>query len=365
MTLPAALANVSPPPGAAPLPLPVKSVAPAPSQPPPVPSAAVPPAREKSVAAAPDASPPVKPAALAKPVVSSAPPVVEEPLLEVVDAPPAVAAKPFVASVAVSSPFDAPGLGQFVKEYQPRKWWIGLIVFTFLFLVNVPCTIAVFWIDDKSKPWIAAAMIPNAAWLIGIIICGGFFLLGVKQRIRLHERGLQMSTLFRTAEVRWTEITGIYLVKTGMFQPLVILLDREDQPQLDLPAAIKGSKELADRIVAATTALLQAKINQALDRGEIVAFGPLLSVGPQGLIFRPNGAKGKTFKMRWDEIKTFTVGLYQTNLGAGGLAAAASVQAQLRIVSTDQAPWVCATGNIANVGLLVEVVKNRFGVKIS
>jgi hypothetical protein len=365
MTLPAALANVAPPPEPASPPLPVKSVAPAPSQPPPVPSATVPPAREKSVASAPDASPPVKPAAPAKPVVPAAPPVVEENGFEIVDAPPAVAAKPMAASVAASSPLDAPGLGQFVKQYQPRRWWIGLIVFTLLFLGNVPCTIAVFWIADRSKPWIAAAMIPNAAWLIGIIICGGFFLLGVNQRIRLHERGLQMSTLFRKAEVRWTEVTGIYLAKSGMFQPLVILLDRGDQPQLDLPAAIKGSKELADRIIAATTALLLPKINQALDRGEIVAFGPLLSVGPSGLIFRPQGAKGKTFKMRWDEIKTFTVGLYQTNLGAGGLAAAASVQAQLRIVSTDQAPWVCATGNIANFGLLVEVVKERFGVKIS
>jgi hypothetical protein len=208
-------------------------------------------------------------------------------------------------------------------------------------------------------------MIPNAAWLIGLIICGGSFLIGVKQHIRLHERGLQMSTLFRAAEVRWTEISGIYLVKTGMFQPLVILLDREGKPQLDLPSAIKGIKELADRIIAATTPLLQPKINHALDRGEVVAFGPFLSVGPRGLVFRPNGAKGKTFQMQWEEIKTFTVGLYQTNPGAGGLAAATSVQAQLRIVSTDQTPWVCASGNIANLGLLVEVVTKRFGVKIS
>jgi hypothetical protein len=309
----------------------------------------------------------VKPAAAApaptpKPVPPPppAPPAVEEPVLEVVE-------EPVLLEAAEDEPaVDAPGLGKLVKTYKPRKWWLGLLIFGFLFLVNVPCTVAAFWIDDKSKPWIGLTMIPNAAWLIGIIICGGWFLLGVGQRVFLHQRGFKMATPFREAEVRWPDVTAIYLQKTGMFQPTIILLDLEGKPQLDLPHAIKNNEELADRIVAATAPLMKAKINRALDRGDTVSFGTFLSVSPKALIFRPDGEKGETLKLRWKDIESFSMGLYQTNPGAGGLAAAASVQTVLRIIPTDdETPWVCATGNIANFAVLIELVEKRFGVEIT
>jgi hypothetical protein len=285
-------------------------------------------------------------------------------LLEVVEEPDAE--EPIVEISDEMTPPDIPGLGKLVKTYKPKKWWIGLSISMVLFLVNVPCTVAAFWIDDKSKPWIGLTMIPNAAWLMGIIICGGWFLLGVGQRVFLHQRGLKMATLFREAEVRWPEVTAIYLQKTGMFQPTIILLDLEGKPQLDLPHAIKNNEELADRIVAATAPLLTAKINRALDRGDTVSFGRFLSVSPKALIFRPDGEKGETLKLRWEDIESFSMGLYQTNPGAGGLAAAASVQTVLRIIPTDdEPPWVCATGNIANFAILIELVEKRFGVEIT
>jgi hypothetical protein len=259
---------------------------------------------------------------------------------------------------------DAPGLGNLVKEYLPRKWWIGLIVFAVLFLVNVPLTVAAD--AAKRKPLFAAAMIPNAAWLIGIIICGGFSLLGLKQRIRLHERGLQMSTLFRAAEVRWTEVKGIRLVDAGMFNPTMIYLDLEGKPALDLPSAVKKNDELADRIVAATAPLIKARVNKALDRDEIVAFGPFMSVSPNGLQFQPNAPRGETHKVRWDHIKSVSTGLVQTNPTAGGLAAGGSVRKMMHVASTTgDPPWVCATGNIANLAVFLDVLENRFGVKVS
>jgi hypothetical protein len=271
-----------------------------------------------------------------------------------------------VAEVSDDRELDAPGLGNLIKEYMPRRWWIGLIVFALLFLVNVPFTIAAFRIEAKRNPWIAAAMIPNAAWLIGIIVCGGCSLLGLKQRIRLHERGLQMSTLFRAAEVRWTEVKGIRLVDAGMFNPTMIFLDLEGKPALDLPSAVKKNDELADRIIAATAPLIKARVNRALDRGEIVAFGPFLSVSPNGLQFQPDAPRGETHKVRWDRIKSVSTGLVQTNPTAGGLAAGASVRKMMHVTSTTGAPpWVCAIGNIANVAVFLDVLENRFGVKVS
>jgi hypothetical protein len=263
-------------------------------------------------------------------------------------------------------PADSPGLGKLVKEYKPRKWWIGLAVFTFLFFVNVPCTVAAFWIDDKSKPLIAAAMIPNAAWFIGIIFCGMFTLIGIKVRVLLHERGLKFFTLFRSGEVRWTEVNGVRFVDSGMFNPTLILLDLEGKPELDLPSAVKQNNELGDRIVDATLPLIKAKVNQALDRGETVAFGPFLSVSPKGLQFQPDAPKGETLRLRWDKVKSISAYLTQTNPAAGGATAGASVRKMLHVNPTnDDPPWVCLIGNIANVKVFVEVLEARFGVKLA
>src|SRR5262249_58890956 len=118
--------------------------------------------------------------------------------------------------------------------------------------------------------------------------------------ILLHERGLKFSTLFRSAEVRWTEVKGVRFVDSGMFNPTLILLDLEGKPELDLPNAVKQNNELGDRIVDATAPLIKAKVNLALDRGETVAFGPFLSVSPKGLRFQPNAPKGETLKLRWE-----------------------------------------------------------------
>jgi hypothetical protein len=257
-------------------------------------------------------------------------------------------------------------LGKLVKEYLPRKWWIGLMVFALLFLVNVPFSVAAFRIDAKPNPWIAAAMIPNGVWLAGIIICGGCSLLGLKQRIRLHERGLTMSTLFRAAEVRWTDVKAVRLVDAGMFNPTLILLEREGKPELALPSAVKGNDELADRIVAATAPLIKAKVNKALAGGALVAFGPFMSVSSKGLQFQPDAPRGDTHRLRWDNIKSVSTGLFQTNPTAGGLAAGASVRKMMHVTpTTGDPPWVCAIGNIANLVVFLDVLKNRFGVKVS
>lgn len=270
------------------------------------------------------------------------------------------------AEMSNDTELDVPGLGNLVKEYRPRRWWIGLIVFALLFLVNIPFTVAAFRNEAKRNPLIAAAMIPNGAWLVGIIICGGFSLIGLKQRIFLHERGLTMSTLFRAAEVRWTEIKGVRLVDAGMFNPTMILLDLEGKPELDLPSAVKKNEELADRIIAATAPLIKARVNKALDRGEIVAFGPFMSVSPKGLQFQPDAPRGETHKLRWDRIKSVSTGLFQTNPTAGGLAAGASVRKMMHVTpTTADLPWVCAIGNIANLAVFLDVLGNRFGVKVS
>jgi hypothetical protein len=325
------------------------------------------PAAVQSAAPPPPASPASPPRPVAKPAVpppAPASPPPPRPALPPVPAP--SAEELYTFEVLDDEPTaDAPGLGKLVKEYKSRKWWIGLAVFTVLFVLNVPCTALAFWLDDKSKPIIAVAMIPNALWAIGVIFCGGFSLLGAGQRILLHERGLKMSTFFRSAEVRWTDVKGVRLVDAGMFNPTMILLDLEGKPELDLPSAVKHNDELGDRILAATAPLIKAKVNQALDRGETVAFGPFMSVSPKGLQFQPNAPKGETLKLRWSKIKSISAGLFQMNPTAGGLVAGASVRKLMHVTPTnDDPPWVCAIGNIANITVFAEILEKRFGVKI-
>jgi hypothetical protein len=336
--------------------IPAPAAAPAPLPPP------------RAIAAAPVPLPP-------PPVVKQAKPPVEEEVIELEEEKPSEEVieleeeKPpeEVIELEEETPVDADasGLGPLVKEYKPRRWWIGLAIFTALFLLNVPFTILAFWINDKTKPWIGAAMIPNVVFLLGVIIISPFAAAGMKRRVRLHQRGLINFGVFSSAEVKWTEITGVYLVKGGIFQATDILLDLEGRDQVTLPSIILAIEELADRIIAATEPSIRPRIEKALDRGETVAFGQNISVTPKGLEFRPDGKKdGKVLKLRWKAIEGFFLGRVVTNPGSGGLAAAASIETQFRVTSADQPVWTCPTANVANFAIFIELLEKRFRVKI-
>jgi hypothetical protein len=81
------------------------------------------------------------------------------------------------------------------------------------------------------------------------------------------------------------------------------------------------------------------------------------------LRFRPGGLKGQELRLRWNEIDSFFMGLFQTNPGTGGLAGAVT-ESQFRIVSDGNPTWIVATGKVANFPIFLEVLEKRFGVKI-
>ena len=303
---------------------------------------------------------PVKPAPpKPQPVAPPPPPPVEEPRVEILED------EPPVEILEDESPADADGLGRLVKDYTPRRWWLFLALFGVLFVLNLPWTLVAFLWEGAPKWGIASAMIPNAIFLIGVIICGAFAGFSVKRWAQLYQRGLINHGVFSSEEVRWTEVTAVYLDKGGIFQATDIHLDLQGRDRVTVPSVILKIEELADKIIEATAPLIKPRIEKALDRGESVAFGENISVTPKGLEFRPNGEKGDTLKLKWKEIEGFSLGRFVTNPGAGGLAAAASIETQFRVSSADQPVWICPTANVANFAIFVELIEKRFGVEIA
>ena len=160
----------------------------------------------------------------------------------------------------------------------------------------------------------------------------------MKRRIVVHEGGLVCHGLTATTQCLWTDVTGVYVIRAGFPPSTDVRIDLASGKQLELPSMVRGLEEIAGRIVSATTPLIKAKIEAALERGETVAFGPNLSVNAKGMQFRPNGPKGKELKMRWEDVDDFIVGQFRANSRVGGGIGGAILVAQVRISSRKAKP---------------------------
>jgi hypothetical protein len=348
-----------------------------------VPSAAPPvkalpsqPASQPSPAPLPPAQPiakPPPPATPAIPTVSTPPQEEYVELEEVTDAPtpatpsagnhvPAPAPTPTVETAVADTP-AVEGLGRRVKEFSARKWWIVLILILLPTCLDFPLGgIAIF---TQNKVFINVTMIPLFFLALGVLLFAVLTLLSVNRRVVIHEGGLVCHGLTKTTECLWSEISGVCLVRAGFPPSVDVSLDLANGTKLTLPSMVRGLEEVAERVMKATTPFVAATANAALDRGETVAFGPNISLNGKGLQFRPGGKKGKELKMKWKEVDSITVGRFQANPGAGGLAGGLlSSQVRISGETADPPLWILDAGVIANVAVFLEIAEKRFGVDI-
>ena len=307
------------------------------------PGPAAPPAPPPARAVRPAAPPPVPPA-----VAAPRPAQVTRP-------------RPAADDETPGEPEEFPELGRVVKQYLPRRYWIGLAAFGGFFLVMLP--LALWALATGSKGFIAPVMILTAVGLCGTLVCGILALACLKRRVELRAHGFVSYSLFGPVACRWEDVAGMYVVRAGVFPATELRFDLESGKRFSVVSLVRGQDELGDRVAEATMPRLQARAEQALERGEAVGFGPYLSVGPKGLRLRPNGPKGDERRLRWMDIESVLLGTFQTRPGAGGMAGAA-VQTELRILSEGNPPWVLASGNVANFAILLDLLEHRFNLKI-
>jgi hypothetical protein len=259
------------------------------------------------------------------------------------------------------SPADFPELGRVVKEYRPRRYWIGLAPSAALLVIALPLTIVASVTDTKIL--IAPTAILTIASAGLTVIFGAYTLASLKRSVSLREHGFVSYGLFGNVACPWSDVAAMYVIRAGLSPTTELRFDLEGGKNFVLLWVVPNQDDLADRVAAATTPLIQARVEAALARGEAVDFGIRLRVDPEGMLFRPNGPKGASFRARWKDVTSMVLGRYQTTPGATGLAGA-HVQTQLVVHSSGNPPWIIASANIGNFPIFLDVLEKRFGVQI-
>jgi hypothetical protein len=260
-------------------------------------------------------------------------------------------------------PREAPELGNLIKSYRSRPWWLGVIFFFLVTIFGLPVAIYAFAADEKVL--IAPGMITVGLGICGVLI---FMLVapGSFRRVDLHEKGFVFRGLVKTIPVRWDEITGWYnLLEGGLVKSRAFQVVREGKRLLYFPySPIREGEDFIRRVEATAGVRIRAMINKELDSGKPVAFGDHLMVFPSGMEFRPRGPKGHTLRLKWEQIEKVTHGRFQVNPGMGGLAGAVT-QNRMLVMVDGKLEWQIDDGLIANLMPLLEILKHRFGVNVS
>jgi hypothetical protein len=232
-----------------------------------------------------------------------------------------------------------------------------------MLVVGIPG--AIIGIPAKNPLLIVPSMLLNAAGVLGVLIGGGCALLSLRARVALCEHGLYYTWFARAIPCRWTEITGVYEIEegAGIWPTISLRFDREGDKSFTLEGLIRGQADLAARLREILLPRLRPQILKALERGELVAFGELLSVGPKGMRFRPKGPKGEELRLSWKEIDSISLGRFLMTPGAGGLMGARN-QPLLRVICDGRPEWDINPGNIANFPLLVQLLETHFQVRV-
>jgi hypothetical protein len=262
--------------------------------------------------------------------------------------------------VEIRSAADFPELGGVVREYAPWRWWIGLAASAAVALVSVPLAIVAF--STQTKWLIAPSMLFNTLAALGVFICGLLAAVSFKRRVEVRERGFVYYTPFGNTPCPWEDVAGTYVVKHNFPTSTELRFDLADGKKVWLSWLIAKQDDLAGHVWAATTPLIRARVEEALESGEEVEFGPFLRASARGMRLFPNGPGREVLRMRWDEVTSVSVGRVQANPGAGGLAGAV-LETQLHIKGEGNPAWPIASGNVANFPIFLDVLKERSGVE--
>jgi hypothetical protein len=225
-------------------------------------------------------------------------------------------------------------------------------------VVSVPLAIVAFSLEVK---WlIAPSMLLNVLAALGVFVCGLLAAVSYKRRVELRERGFVSCTPFGNSPCPWPDVTGVYVVKHSFPASTELRFDLAGGKQVWLLWLINEQDDLATHVFAATTPLIQGRIERALAGGEEVSFGPFLRADAEGMRLFPNGPGREELRMRWGEVTSVAIGRVQANPAGPGLAAAV-LETQLRISGKGSPTWPIASGNVANFALFLDLLRRKSG----
>lgn len=172
---------------------------------------------------------------------------------------------------------DPDDFGAVIREFRPRRWEVGFVVFGVMTAVAIFVLVSVQPLDKKSP-----AMGPVA---VGVAVCGmlaalcglmGLFSLG--QRVVIHENGLSVQTLRATQRVPWGDVEAVYHHLFKVFLGQEVWLVTRGGEKVQLPQLVVGLfaayREICDRIKDR----LLAEVRREIASGRMVSFGDDLGV---------------------------------------------------------------------------------------
>jgi hypothetical protein len=248
-----------------------------------------------------------------------------------------------------------------VREFVPRNWWLYVIASAALAVIDIPLQVLAWGMDIKWT--IAPAMILAVVAILGLFCFGLLAVIAYNQKAELREGGIVSHSFFGKEKLLWEEVRWVYVVRSGLPEATEIRFDLEGGKSVWLNWLLLDMEDLVTQVDEVTTPPIQARVEGELNRGEEVRFGDFLSVASNGLRYWPNGPSGEEYRLDWPEVKSFVVGRYQQNPGAGGLQGAIT-DTQVRILGTDGSRWAVAVANVPNFPVLMNILKDRYGVKL-
>lgn len=252
-------------------------------------------------------------------------------------------------------------LGAFVREYTPRNWWLYVAISAGVLALDAPLLYLAFGADTRWA--IAPGMITAAIGVLGLLYSFVLALLCLRRKVDLHEGGLVSHSFSGTQSALWPQVQTVTVARDWLLSAAEVTLELEGGKSLWVPPLLFDMDDLIARAEAATTPLIQARVEQALERGEVVSFGPHLSVSRYGLIHLPSIMSSETHRLDWGDIKSVVVARFQANPGAGGLAGAVT-DVQVRVLGRDGSRWAVSTASVANLSILLGLLEHRFGVEM-
>jgi hypothetical protein len=197
-------------------------------------------------------------------------------------------------------------LGEVLEEYRPRPWWIALSVAGVVTILGIIFTILAFQKVTYTIPNPEPGEPPLTRWkyvtssttqnlltflTMGAGIASIIFLVQTLRtlnlRVEVCENGFRYRSLWRSFSCAWAELESVYYLRhkrAGLVPERYFCeVNKEDGESLTLPSVVPRLKELCDTIREEANKVLLPRARAALRRGEEVAFGVNISLGPDGL----------------------------------------------------------------------------------
>jgi hypothetical protein len=233
-------------------------------------------------------------------------------------------------------------LGPTLREFRPPRSWAGWTFATALLAVAVPVAVLM-----------ARSGHPIGAALLTAIAAGGAALnlyLGRARRaagrVVVCEDGLRCEFDGRSVTCAWADVESVAYRNEGNPRPTErLVIARRDATEFEVPATAAPAAEVLRALHAPLRPLLLPPVEQALERDEAAGFGPLLQLEAWGLVWVET-------PICWADLEAVSCGFHERSRCAVLVA-----RSRLAVSPLD-------LGAIPNVVLLLELLRDRFGVRV-